>query len=102
MIQAISYNVNANSGAFVSLATIGVGGSTAFIRIYPASAVNMIVDAADAAEAATKNSSLADLIILPAGSASIGLHVIGTVDPARCWLRANGGSSTTVSIVWGN
>jgi hypothetical protein len=101
MHRATTFNANGNAGDFKQLSANGVRGQTAFVRIYAAAAVNIILDADDAADAATKNTALTNLFIFGGGTAGA-ISTIGSVNPARCWIRANGASSTTVSILSGN
>jgi len=100
MIQAVTFSTNGNAGDFKQLSANGVGGSTAYLRLYASAAVNIIVDADDAADAATKNGSLTDLIIFGGGTAGA-ISIIGTVNPERCWVRSNGASASTVSFILG-
>jgi hypothetical protein len=101
MHRATTFSVNGNGSDFKQLSANGVRGETAFVRIYAAAAVNIILDAVDAADAATKNGSLTDLFIFGGGTAGA-ISTIGSVNPARCWIRANGASATTVSLLVGN
>ena len=100
MINAATFTVNSSSGAFVNLAVKGVRGETAFIRTNSTVSYALVLDADDAADAASQASAGTGRVHIVGGT-SVPLQTVGTVRPDRAWVRATGGSSGTFSVVWG-
>jgi hypothetical protein len=100
MINAATFTVNSSSGAFVNLAVKGVRGETAFIRTNSTVSYALVLDADDAADAASQASAGTGRVHVVGGS-SVPLQTVGTVRPDRAWVRATGGSSGTFSVSLG-